>query len=195
MVCLPSQCVDPEHTTEYRPGQEEKKTDHVTISWRLILETMNPADHEILKHFRQIRQRTIDLLERIPEEILTRQADGETIPLGKLFKHIAYVVDGWMDDFLQDGRGMPKYGDDKASILAALESTADRLVSFFEADDGERMGQEHPTMLDDGVTPVLWTGRDRVLYLTDHEVHHRGKIVLALRQWGFADIPPMPLDW
>jgi len=105
---------------------------------------MHPADHEILKHFRQIRQRTIDLVERIPEEMLTRQADGEALPLGKLFKHIAYVVDSWMDDFLQDGKGRPRYPDDKASILAALESTADRLVSFFEADDGQRMGQEHP---------------------------------------------------
>lgn len=156
---------------------------------------MHPADREILKHFRQIRQRTIDLVERIPEEMLARQADGEGLPLGKLFKHIAYVVDSWMDDFLQDGKGRPRYPDDKAAILAALESTAERLVSFFEAEDGRRMGQEHPATLDDGVTPVLWTGRDRVLYLTDHEVHHRGKIVLALRQWGFGDIPPMPLDW
>lgn len=156
---------------------------------------MTPGDREILKHFRQIRQRTIDLVERIPEEMLTRQADGEALTLGRLFKHIAYTVDGWMDDLMGDGRGMPKYADDKASILAALESTADRLVSFFEAEDDQRMGQEHPTTLDDGVTPVLWTGRDRVLYLTDHEVHHRGKIVLALRQWGFGDIPPMPLDW
>jgi uncharacterized damage-inducible protein DinB len=156
---------------------------------------MHPADREILKHFRQIRRRTIDLLERIPEEMLTRQADGETIPLGKLFKHIAYVVDGWMGELMNDGKGHPRYADDKASILAALESTAERLVSFFEAEDGRQMGQEYPTTLADEVTPVVWTGRDRVLYLTDHEVHHRGKIVLALRQWGFGDIPPMPLDW
>jgi 3-hydroxymyristoyl/3-hydroxydecanoyl-(acyl carrier protein) dehydratase len=36
MVFLPSQSVDPEHTTEYRPGQEEKKRGHVTISWRFV---------------------------------------------------------------------------------------------------------------------------------------------------------------
>lgn len=156
---------------------------------------MNPADREILKHFRQIRRRTIDLVERIPEEILTRQADGEGLPLGKLCKHIAYVVDGWMEELMGDGKGLPRYADDKSAILDALESTAERLVSFFEADDGRHMGDEYDTTLDDGVTPVIWTGRDRVLYLTDHEVHHRGKIVLALRQWGFADIPPMPLDW
>ena len=156
---------------------------------------MHDADREILKHFRQIRQRTIDLLERIPEEMLTRQADGEGYSMGRLFKHIAQAVDDWMDELLQDGKGRPRYLNDKASILAALESTAERLVSFFEAEDGWRMGQEHPTTLSDEVTPVVWTGRDRVLYLTDHEVHHRGKIVLALRQWGFGDIPPMPLDW
>lgn len=156
---------------------------------------MNDADREILKHFRQIRRRTIDLLERVPEEMLTRQADGEAVPLGKLFKHIAYVVDGWMEELMRDGKGLPRYGHDKASILAALESTAERLVSFFEAEDGRRMAEEYPTVLADEVTPVVWIGRDRVLYLTDHEVHHRGKIVLALRQWGFGDIPPMPLDW
>src|SRR5262245_4572181 len=139
---------------------------------------MHPADREILKHFRQIRRRTIDLVERIPEEMLTRQADGEALPLGKLFKHIAYTVDAWMEELMCDGKGRPKYADDKASILAALESTAERLVSFFEAEDGRQMATEYDTTLGDDVTPVLWTGRDRVLYLTDHEIHHRGKIVL-----------------
>lgn len=156
---------------------------------------MHPADREILNHFRQIRRRTIDLVERIPEAMLGRQAEGEGYPLHHLLLHLAYVVDGWMFDLMKDGKEMPDYQNDKASIVAALETTENRLVSFFEAEDGRRMGEEYATTLSDEVTPVVWTGRDRVLYLTAHEIHHRGKIVLALRQWGFDDIPAMPLDW
>ena len=94
-----------------------------------------------------------------------------------------------------DGGGTPEYRFDRDSLVDALRLSTRRLVTFFEADDGRRMGEGYPDVLADKVTHVVWTGRDRVLYLTDHEVHHRGKIVLALRQWGFGDIPPMPLDW
>src|SRR5215213_6639995 len=85
-----------------RPRTRTRASTRMRISGADPVETMHPADHEILKHFRQIRQRTIDLVERIPEEMLTRQADGEALPLGRLFKHIAYTVDSWMDDFLLD---------------------------------------------------------------------------------------------
>ena len=44
---------------------------------------------------------------------------------------------------------------------------------------GRRSGEEH-------------LGRDVVLYLTAHEVHHVGRIVAALRGLGFKDIPFMP---
>ncbi|MEA2600296.1 MAG: hypothetical protein QOF89_1288 [Acidobacteriota bacterium] len=94
-----------------------------------------------------------------------------------------------------DGGGRPKYRPDRDGLVEALRLSARRLVTFFEADDGRKMAEVYETTRSDDVTPVVWTGRDRVLYLTDHEVHHRAKIVLALRQWGFGDIPPMPLDW
>ena len=155
---------------------------------------MHPADREILDHFLRIRERTVDLLVRIPDELLERTAPGEVLPTGRWFAHMARTVDRWMDELMADGGGVPVYPLDRDGLVEALRLSSHRLVSFFEADDGRKMGEVYETTLNDG-TPVVWTGRDRVLYLTDHEVHHRGKVVLALRQWGFEDIPAMPLDF
>lgn len=156
---------------------------------------MHPADREILDHFLRIRERTIDLLVRIPDDLLDRTAPGEDRPTRRWFVHLARVVDAWLDELMLDGGGKPEYQFDRDGLVEALRLSARRLVTFFEADDGLKMAEVYNTTLADDVTPVTWIGRDRVLYLTDHEVHHRGKIVLALRQWGFADIPVMPLDW
>jgi len=153
---------------------------------------LNDGDQEILEHFIRTREKTIELVRRTPEELLTRRAEGEGGPLNRLFIHIATGVDWWMHNVMRDGRGRaPGYGRDKNGILQALAASRDRLISFSSVGDGERMGQTFSRAEENGSTRQ-WAGRDRVLYLTDHEVHHRGKIVLALRQWGFTDIPFLP---
>jgi len=153
---------------------------------------MNDGDREILDHFIRTREKTIELARRTPEELLTRTAEGEGGPLNRLFLHIATGVDWWMRNVMRDGCGdIPSYGRDKEGILQALAASRDRLMSFFDDGSGERMGEMFSRVEEDGSTSE-WAGRDRVLYLTDHEVHHRGKIVLALRQWGFNDIPFLP---
>jgi uncharacterized damage-inducible protein DinB len=101
---------------------------------------------------------------------------------------------------MKDGQGAPwPLGDqhDPASIVQALEQSRQRLLDFFEGGDAARMGQTftlNPRELPDPADGPLeaYTGRNRVLYLTDHEVHHRGKVVLALRQWGMRAVPFMP---
>jgi len=153
---------------------------------------VDDGDREILEHFIRTRAKTIELARRVPQELLTRIADGEGGPLNGLFIHIADGVDWWMHNVMRDGRGrIPAYKRDKDSILQVLAASRDRLVPFFAAGDGERMGLTFSFAEEDGGTSH-YVGRDRVLYLTDHEVHHRGKIVLALRQWGFTDIPFLP---
>jgi uncharacterized damage-inducible protein DinB len=155
---------------------------------------MNDADKAILDHFTVARDKTLELLERVPAEWLTRQAEGEKHTLGQLFAHIADGPNWWLANVAKDGRGWrPPSTDhrDPAALRQALEASRQRMLDFFAADEGRRMGQEFTFTEREGIVR-RYVGRDRVLYLTDHEVHHRGKIVLALRQWGHTDIPFMP---
>lgn len=156
---------------------------------------MNPADREILDHFVRVREKTIELLNGMPDEILGRKADGEDMTLGWLFMHIADGPDWWMEHCMRDGRGWVYPGDgpfQMDGIRAALRASLCRVTEFFEAGDGERMGESFGLDPEKTEGKGRRTGRDRVLYLTAHEVHHRGKMVLALRQWGPAEIPFMP---
>lgn len=151
------------------------------------LPIMNDADRQILDHFTHTRQVTIGLARRVPDELLARTPEGEGLPLSRLFLHIAGGVDWWMHHVMCDGRRWPvDCGNDREAVVEALGASRGRLVSFFEADDGQPMGQTFSFTDAEGTTSP-WVGRDRVLYLTAHEIHHRGKIVLALRQWQFAD--------
>src|SRR5258706_15266934 len=100
---------------------------------------MHPADREILDHFLRIRERTINLLVRIPDELLDRTAPGEDRPTRRWFFHLARAVDGWMDELMRDGGGMPEYRLARDGLVEALRLSAHRLVTFFEADDGVKM--------------------------------------------------------
>ena len=153
---------------------------------------MNPGDREILDHFTRTRNKTIDLVRAVPEELWNRKAEGEELPTNKLFAHLTDAVDFWMNNSLKDGKEVASCRslgkEDKESVLTALERSRDRLVRFFTADDGTKLDQAfaHPR------TGETFTGRNRLLYLTQHESHHRGKLVLALRQWGFKAVPFLP---
>ncbi len=46
---------------------------------------MHDADKEILADFKRARDKTIELLERVPAQMLTKTAKGEDASLGELF--------------------------------------------------------------------------------------------------------------
>ena len=93
---------------------------------------------------------------------------------------------------MEDGRQTPStYDHDREPIITALVASKDRIGDFFSADDGKAMGATF-SFRDPDDTVTTWTGRDRVLYLANHEVHHRGRITLAMRQWGYLEDFPGP---
>ena len=77
----------------------------------------------------------------------------------------------------------------KTDILQLLRAMRDRVVGFFSEEGAMRTAYAYPRP--DGQTRPL-SGRWCLHYLLQHEVHHRAKVVLALRQWGMQEIPFLP---
>ena len=153
---------------------------------------MNAGDRQILDTFAAVRAGTIELARRVPDEWLARVADGETQPLSFLLCHAGCGEAWWMSSVLKDG------GDErhptpelKQPVVAAIESARRRVLDYFAARDGQAMGAVF-TWTDEHGVQRQWVGRGRVLYYIGHEIHHRGKIDLALRQWGMTQIPFSP---
>ena len=156
---------------------------------------MDLGDREILDHFDRTRRKTVDLFKRVPDDWLSRKPGGEDMTLGWLFIHIADGLDWWMEHCMRDGKGWQYPGDgpfDRITIQKGLSASVERILAFFELGDGKWMGEEFELVPEKSEGEGKWLGRNRILYLADHEVHHRAKIVLSLRQWGMRDFPFMP---
>jgi uncharacterized damage-inducible protein DinB len=154
---------------------------------------LSAGDREIIDAFDRARSKTIALLKIVPVKMLSRKPEGEDVTLGELFHHIATTCDGWMARAMNDGGTLPgAYVESKPAISKALSASRKRMLAFFKADGGAMMDKVF-TPSRQGKT-YQFVGRNRVSYLTHHEVHHRGKIILALRQWGIIEIPFMPFD-
>lgn len=154
---------------------------------------LSPGDREIIDDFDRARGKTLSLLKIVPVKMLTRKPEGEDATLGELFHHIAATTDGWMARCMQDGGAMPSaYAAARPAISKALSASRKRLIKYFKADGGANMDRVFTPSRQGKV--YRFVGRNRVCYLTQHEVHHRGKIILALRQWGVNEIPFMPFD-
>jgi uncharacterized damage-inducible protein DinB len=154
---------------------------------------LSAGDREIIDDFDRARGKTLSLLKIVPAKMLTRKPEGEDVTLGELFHHIAATTDGWMTRCMQDGGPMPgAYNASKPAISKALSASRKRLLKHFKDGSGVNMDRVHTPSRQGKV--YRFVGRNRVCYLTQHEVHHRGKIILALRQWGVTEIPFMPFD-
>jgi uncharacterized damage-inducible protein DinB len=149
---------------------------------------MHEADLSILRHFAGIGDVTIALLRRLREDWLDRPlpgGDGWTVRTA--FLHIAAGQCGWLRGLGEGGGSVdPDVPLDKAAVERTLLDARRRMLEFF----GPRMDARWPT--EHAETPHV--GRDIVLYLTAHEVHHRGTLVRALWEWDMKDLPFEPRD-
>lgn len=134
----------------------------------------------ILATWRRNNEILLYLLARVPARGMTaRPAGSKGRDVTAQFAHLARVRRGWVEYFTT-GRypRIPRYDKttppSKAALRAALATSGRDVEAFLrQAIDGEA----RPKMF--GRNPVRWCG-----YLIAHDSHHRGQILLALKQSG-----------
>lgn len=152
---------------------------------------------ELAAAFRTVRNNTIRIAEEIPEEKYSfRPAEG-TRTVGEMLSHIAYGarfqqeitlsgranLDGF--DFFQFMGSLQAESlklRTKAELIELLKSEGDKFAGQLEALSDEFLGQ-HITF-PPGANPPSRSRFDLLLSVKEHEMHHRGQLMLIQRLLG-----------
>jgi uncharacterized damage-inducible protein DinB len=152
---------------------------------------------ELAEGFRTVRKNTIQVAEDIPEEKYDHVAAEGARTVRQMFTHVAISPQIWEEvhkkrlttlvgfdffgfiDKFQAEEGKKR---SKAEIIALLRSEGDRFAAWMET--------LTPEFLAETVTePDGKTGKtrlERLLGAKEHEMHHRGQLMLIERQLGIV---------
>ena len=133
---------------------------------------------QVLDTWRISSRVTLYLLDAIAEEALNDVAPTKGRSVGKAFAHLHNVRLMWLDSAAKDLMdGLAKFETDAAldrpSLRTALEASAAAIETLLAR------GLETGKIRGFKPHPLAFLG-----YLTAHEAHHRGQIMLALKANG-----------
>ena len=142
-------------------------------------------DHEALRDsvvamWRRNNDILLYLLAEIPQKGMSAVPSGSKgRDVSAQFYHLSRVRTGWVEYFTTGKRPtLPRYDKNKrptkAQLLRALTTSGLEVEQFLRK---ALAGTATPRMF--GRDPVRWCG-----YLVAHDSHHRGQILLALKQSG-----------
>jgi uncharacterized damage-inducible protein DinB len=155
---------------------------------------------ELAESFRTVRKNTLTIADEIGEEHYGFRPAPDTRTVGELLVHIAFIykfvyqVNGvekrsTMEGFDFQGY-MAKMGADaakprnKAQILTLLREEGDTFAKWVETLSDDFLGQS--IKMPPGGTPPVRTRFDMVLSVKEHEMHHRGQLMLIERMLGIV---------
>jgi uncharacterized damage-inducible protein DinB len=155
---------------------------------------------ELAESFRTVRKNTILIAEDIPEDKYSHRTTPETRSIGELLKHIALVptlaelihakekrttLEGF--DFTSVFGEMiakEKEPRSKAQIVEQLRTDGDRFAKWLDGVSEEFLAERVTLM--PGMTPASKTRFEMILGTKEHEMHHRGQLMLIERQLGIV---------
>jgi uncharacterized damage-inducible protein DinB len=161
---------------------------------------------EIAESFRTVRKNTLRVAEDIPEDKYSFSAAADTRTVEKLLTHIAlgaafhYQVHGTEKRSTLEGFNFPAFMQQmaaeeakprtKAEVIELLKTEGEKWASFVD-----QLGEDilaESVQMPPGGTPPSRTRFDMIISVKEHEMHHRGQLMLIERILGI--VPPLTRD-
>jgi uncharacterized damage-inducible protein DinB len=155
---------------------------------------------DLAEAFRTVRKNTLIIAEEIPEDRYGFQAAPETRTVAQILTHIA-VVQRMPEQIHAVERRSTLEGIDFPGLMRSIVAEEQRprskaqIVALLR-DEGERWAQWLESQADDflaervsfppGMTPPSKTRFEMLLGTKEHEMHHRGQLMLIERMLGIV---------
>jgi uncharacterized damage-inducible protein DinB len=152
---------------------------------------------QLAESFRTVRKNTLALAQDIPEDKYGFKATPEVMSVGEMLAHVA-VSPAWQIDVhgsridqidfsmfttrLQEAKAAEAALRTKADIVRALEEGGEAFAQFLEGLDEAAL--QSTVSFPPPVTPSTKTRFEMLLGVKEHEMHHRGQLMLIQRLIG-----------
>ena len=155
---------------------------------------------ELAESFRTVRKNTIAIAEEIPEGKYDFRPAPEVRSVGQLLIHMAVAytfqyqvhaverrttLEGFDFPALMERLGAEekqRYG--KAQIVGMLRNNGEKWAGWLAGLSEEFLGEQ--VNMPPGVTPPVKSRFEMVLSVKEHEMHHRGQLMLVERLLGIV---------
>jgi len=153
---------------------------------------------ELAESFRTVRKNTLIIAEEIPEEKYGYRAAPEVRSVGELLIHLSNVtalqerihgterlttLEGFdFPAFMAQAMAKEKQPRSKAAAIELLRTDGDRFATWMGSLTEDVLA-EHVTF-PAGMTPASKSRFEMILGVKEHEMHHRGQLMLIERMVG-----------
>lgn len=152
---------------------------------------------DLADSFRTVRKNTLAIAEEIPDDQYAFRASPDVMSVGEMLAHLA-VSPMWQIDVhtqktthldfamfaarLQQGQAEQQALATKAEIVAALKENGDRFAAFLDGVSEDLLASV--VTFPPPVQPAAKTRFEMLLGTKEHEMHHRGQLMLLQRLIG-----------
>ncbi len=155
---------------------------------------------ELADSFRTVRKNTITIAQELPEEKYTFRPATNTRSVGELLAHISLAYNFQYQVHAQERRSslqgfnfpslMQRLAADekvqrsKAQVLEMLHSSGEKWAGWLDGLTEDFLGER--VEMHAGMTPSSKSRFEMILSVKEHEMHHRGQLMLIERIVGIV---------